>query len=212
MTQQRPVASAPRGRHSRKGRPRTRAPGRPAVPVLGRDAILEAALALLERDGLAAVTLRAVARELGVDAMAIYHHVADKDALLRGAAALAYERLDPRAGTTGSWRQRLETLANAYVAMVGRAGELLRYLTAGSEATAEAAARFDLRFRAAIASLRLPERHHAAVQDAFVDFLHGFSLAVPDGRLTPQLARALRAELAVLFAGMQALARSARDP
>jgi AcrR family transcriptional regulator len=175
--------------------------------VLTRERILDTALQLIEREGAAALTIRAVARELGVDAMALYHHVADKDELLRAAAALAYGRLDARAGTTGDWRHRLETLALAYLELLGRSGELLRYLTAGNAATREAQVRFAARFATAIAPLRLPARHARPCHDAYVDFLHGFSLGVTGGRVSPALRRQLRGELAVLMLGMQALAR-----
>lgn len=183
-----------------------RSPGRPASRVLTRERVLETALELLEQHGIEALTLRAVARALGVDPMAIYHYVPDKTALLEGAAALAYARLPERAGSSGSWQQRLESLAVAYLELVGRSGELLRYLTAGNPGTADAVQRFEARFRTAVASLALPPRHYRAAHDAYVDFLHGFSLGIPHGRITPALRRRLRAELGVLFAGMRALA------
>lgn len=44
--------------------------------------IVEAAVAVADRGGLAAVSMRNVGRELGVEAMSLYHHVANKDALL----------------------------------------------------------------------------------------------------------------------------------
>lgn len=183
-----------------------RRPGRPASRVLTRERVLETALELLEQHGIEALTLRAVARALGVDPMAIYHYVPDKSALLEAAAALAYARLPERAGTTGTWRQRLESLAVAYLELVGRSGQLLRYLGAGNPGTAEAVRRFDARFRVAVAPLTLAPRHYRAAHDAYVDFLHGFSLAVAHGRVTPALRRRLRAELGVLVAGIRALA------
>ncbi len=51
------------------------------VPGLTRDAVLEAAARVLERDGLAGLTMRGVAAELGVQAPALYWHVASKAAL-----------------------------------------------------------------------------------------------------------------------------------
>lgn len=44
--------------------------------------IVEAAVAVADRGGLAAVSMRNVGRELGVEAMSLYHHVAGKEALL----------------------------------------------------------------------------------------------------------------------------------
>jgi AcrR family transcriptional regulator len=57
--------------------PKTRAP-------LSRDRIAEAALHIMDTEGLDAVSMRRVAREVGVEAMSLYHHVRDKDDLLNG--------------------------------------------------------------------------------------------------------------------------------
>lgn len=51
---------------------------------LTRDRVLTAALNVADTDGIAAVTMRAVAEQLSVEAMALYRHVADKDELLDG--------------------------------------------------------------------------------------------------------------------------------
>jgi AcrR family transcriptional regulator len=49
---------------------------------LTRDRITEAALRLMDAEGLDAVSMRRVAREVGVEAMSLYNHVRDKDDLL----------------------------------------------------------------------------------------------------------------------------------
>jgi TetR/AcrR family tetracycline transcriptional repressor len=54
---------------------------------LTREEIIEAALRILRRDGLAKLTMRAVAKEMGVTPMAVYHYVDSKDDLLRLAYA-----------------------------------------------------------------------------------------------------------------------------
>ena len=51
---------------------------------LSRDRILDAAVALADREGIAAVTMRRLGQELGVEAMSLYKHVPDKDAVLAG--------------------------------------------------------------------------------------------------------------------------------
>lgn len=51
---------------------------------LDRDQIVAAAVSLADEDGLAAVSMRKVAAGLGVEAMSLYHHVANKDDLLDG--------------------------------------------------------------------------------------------------------------------------------
>ena len=51
------------------------------TPVLTREQIVTAAIALVDRDGLAALSMRRLAAELGVGPMTLYYHVPDKAAL-----------------------------------------------------------------------------------------------------------------------------------
>jgi AcrR family transcriptional regulator len=51
---------------------------------LTRDRVIEAALRVMDEEGLEAVSMRRVAREVGVEAMSLYHHVEDKEDLLDG--------------------------------------------------------------------------------------------------------------------------------
>jgi AcrR family transcriptional regulator len=54
----------------------------PARPALTRDRIVDGAARVADAGGLAAVSMRNVGKELGVEAMSLYHHIAGKDALL----------------------------------------------------------------------------------------------------------------------------------
>lgn len=72
--------------------------GRP--PTIDRDAVLDAALHLLDDEGVEALTMRRLASELGVSAMAPYRYVGSKDELLvvlvdRLAARLVYPPRPP---------------------------------------------------------------------------------------------------------------------
>lgn len=55
--------------------------GRP--PKISRDDIVAAATAIIDTDGVEKLTMRRLATELGCTAMALYHHVRDKEDLLR---------------------------------------------------------------------------------------------------------------------------------
>ena len=59
-----------------------------------RDALLEAAERVLERDGLAGLTLRAVAREAGVSHAAPTHHFGDLTGLLSELAAVGFRQFN----------------------------------------------------------------------------------------------------------------------
>ncbi|GAT74530.1 TetR/AcrR family transcriptional regulator [Microbacterium hydrocarbonoxydans] len=64
-----------------------------ARAALSRERIVAAAAAVADRGGIAAVSMRSVASELGVEAMSLYHHVASKGALLDALADWAFEQI-----------------------------------------------------------------------------------------------------------------------
>ncbi|MCK2212315.1 TetR/AcrR family transcriptional regulator [Actinomadura sp. ATCC 31491] len=84
--------------------------GRPAQ--IDRAAVVAAAMAVADEHGLAALTMPAVAGRLGVTAMALYRHVANKEDLL-DALVEALLPAPPPDTAALPWRQRLEALAGA---------------------------------------------------------------------------------------------------
>lgn len=77
---------------------------------LSRDRILATAVRFADRDGLDAVTMRRLGQALGVEAMSLYKHVANKDAILDGLLerVLAEVQL-PQPG--GDWEAELRQAA-----------------------------------------------------------------------------------------------------
>ena len=71
-----PSLPEPAWRRPARGRAQPRQP-------LTRDPILEAATRVLDRDGVDALSMHAVARELGTGAASLYWHVRNKDELLQ---------------------------------------------------------------------------------------------------------------------------------
>lgn len=55
--------------------------------------VFRAAMDIADRSGIAAVTMRAVATELDVQPMSIYHHVANKEAVLDGVTDLVFAEI-----------------------------------------------------------------------------------------------------------------------
>jgi len=60
---------------------------------LSRQRILEAAIGYVDREGLEALSMRKLGAELGVEAMSLYNHVPNKDALLDGMVEVLLSRL-----------------------------------------------------------------------------------------------------------------------
>jgi AcrR family transcriptional regulator len=86
-------------------------------PRLSREKVLDTAVALADRAGMDAVTMRNLASELGVEAMSLYYHVANKDELLDGMVELVMEEInravaqpaDPGSGWKTKLRDRILT-------------------------------------------------------------------------------------------------------
>ena len=65
----------------------------PRAP-LSRDRVLRTAISLADRGGIASLTMRRLAQELGVEAMSLYHHVANKEAILDGAIEVVVDEIN----------------------------------------------------------------------------------------------------------------------
>ena len=74
--------------------PRSPQPGaQPRVP-LSRERVLRGALEFADAHGLALLTMRGLGEALGVEGMALYKHVANKDDLLEGVVDLVLSEVD----------------------------------------------------------------------------------------------------------------------
>ena len=62
---------------------------------LTRDVIFAAALAIIDAEGMEGLSMRRLANDLGVEAMSLYHHVRDKQALLGGIVELSLRMQAP---------------------------------------------------------------------------------------------------------------------
>lgn len=78
-------------------------------PLLSREAILDGALDVLEREGLDALSMRRLAQGLGVGTMTLYGYFRDKRELLDALVDLIAERA-PLPTLRGTWRERLDQL------------------------------------------------------------------------------------------------------
>lgn len=79
---------------------------------LTREEVLAAAVKIVDDEGLEALSMRRLGQALGVEAMSLYRHVANKEDLLNGihGALLATVKRPARRGT---WQTRTSALAHA---------------------------------------------------------------------------------------------------
>jgi AcrR family transcriptional regulator len=164
--------------------------------VLSREAILDAALALADERGLDAVSMRAVARRVGVTPMALYPYVGNKDALLDGLVDRLLANLLPLADEEGDWRDRLRRGARAARQLAHRHPSTYPLLLARPSVTPDAVRVVD-----GIYSLLLeagvPPRQVPRLERLLSTFVLGYAISEVNGRFSEGTLhpRARRAQL-----------------
>ena len=61
---------------------------------LSKERVLSAAISLADERGIASLTMRKLAQALGVEAMSLYYHVANKDDILDGMVDVVFDEID----------------------------------------------------------------------------------------------------------------------
>ena len=86
---------------------------------LNRDRVLRAALVLADQGGLEALTMRKLGEALGVEAMSLYNHVANKEEVLDGLVDIVFGEIEaPHGG--GDWRAAMRRRAMSAREVLGR--------------------------------------------------------------------------------------------
>jgi AcrR family transcriptional regulator len=153
---------------------------------------------LADEAGVEALTMRRLAKELGVEAMSLYNHVPGKEALLNGIVNLVFEEIEPPSAED-EWREAMRSRALSTRAALRRHPWAVGLMEGGST-PGPANARLH---EACLACLRgagfsLEETVHAYnVQDSYI---YGFALqerALPDSFEDPEVsARVAERQLA----------------
>jgi TetR/AcrR family transcriptional regulator, tetracycline repressor protein len=89
----------------------------PERPTLSRDRIIETAIAFVDKNGLATLSMRRLGKELGVEAMSLYRYVNGREDLLEGitdhlVAGLHLDRHHLQLKPTDGWQAYLQWLAH----------------------------------------------------------------------------------------------------
>jgi AcrR family transcriptional regulator len=171
-----------------------------------RDALLEAAERVLERDGLPGLTLRAVAREAGVSHAAPTHHFGDLTGLVSELAAIGFRQFNAAMAAAcapdATMMERAMARAKAYVAYAqahpGMYGLMFRTerLDYSRPSLDEAAGAAFAGLANAVAASRHEqiEQEHLTLEQAAAiarawSLVHGFTMLMLDGRLEDILGR-----------------------
>ncbi|MFB6723587.1 TetR/AcrR family transcriptional regulator [Kribbella sp. NPDC056345] len=156
-----------------------RSGGRPRAGEerLSREAILAAALRIVDDEGIDALTMRRLAATLGVNPMSLYHHLPNKAAVLAGLAELVFADLEfPDPGDAVGWQEQLKDAARAYRnALRAHPNLALQILSDTSAVSAVVVATVEPFYRA-LDRGGLPARQIVEAVNTLVDFIHGFLL------------------------------------
>lgn len=170
-----------------------------------------AALALVDAGGMQALSMRKLGAALGVDPMAIYHHVAGKQELFHRLVRHVFAAM-PAPDPSGAWDDRVRAWAHAYRIVVAAHPALVLTIVTDTEAVGVADAAASAELHAALAAAGLDDAGIQLCADVVVDHANGAVLACapgPDGappspELEAHLARAYAEGLEVVLAGIRA--------
>jgi AcrR family transcriptional regulator len=92
--------------------PERSADGREERPRLSRERVLRGAIEVADAGGIDGLTIRSLARSLGVKPMSVYYYVANKDEILDGIVDLVFSEIElPTVG--GDWREEIRRRAGS---------------------------------------------------------------------------------------------------
>lgn len=158
--------------------------GRGGYGRLSRRRVLASALELVDREGLAALSMRRLGAELGVEAMALYRHAASKGELLDGLIEVLQLEVEERRAAAepdsrAAWRAALHRIARAtYEVCLAHPGAAPLLTTRMLDMPLARRPRAVLRqYATVLALLRdagLDERRVALVFRAFLTWVHGY--------------------------------------
>jgi AcrR family transcriptional regulator len=168
--------------------------GRPAQ--IDRGAILAASLQLADEQGLAAVTMQAVAERLGVTPMALYRHVANKADLLDGVVESILLEV-PLPDPAEAWPDRLRALALGTRAAALRHPQIFPLLLQRPAVTPGARRTRDVVY-AALRDAGLAEDDVVQMERLLATAVLGFAASEAGGRFAAHSAAQLNADFARL--------------
>ena len=146
-----------------------------------KQSILDAALALADEQGLAAVSMRAVAERAGVTAMALYPYVGSKAELLDEMVGRLLTELLPDAAPGQDWWARLGALARAARLLAHRHPWAASLLFSRPSVTPDAARVVDLLYQALL-DAGVPAAQVPRLERLVSTFVLGYAASEVGGR------------------------------
>ncbi len=161
---------------------------------LTKERILQAAVDVADQDGLGALTMRRLGKDLGFEAMAIYKHVANKEEILEGMLELVIGRIEiPEGGA--DWKDAMRRRAVSAREVLTRHSWAIGLLEAGT-ATSPTAMRYLNAILGNLRSAGFPMEHAAHAFSLLDSYVYGhviqeISLPFGTSEETTEIARAI---------------------
>jgi TetR/AcrR family transcriptional regulator, tetracycline repressor protein len=140
-----------------------------------REAIVEAAIRLLDREGLDELSMRRLADELGTGAASLYHHVGSKDGLLDLVFDHAIGELEIPDPEPDRWQEQLKEVARAQRAGILRHRDLVR-ISIGRIPLGPNALEYSERVLAILRAGGLPDELAVIGHHLLIATINGFTL------------------------------------
>lgn len=145
---------------------------------ISQELILSEAFELLEESGHQGLSMRALAKRLGVTPMALYSHFADRDALVRGMSDAIYARVVREFELAeGKPRRRLENLLSLYHEAIVQFPHLTMLIFAASTEFSKEVQQINRHLTDLLAGSNLKGSKARMWLEILVDFTHGSALA-----------------------------------
>jgi TetR/AcrR family transcriptional regulator, tetracycline repressor protein len=155
-------------------------PGRPRAGSerLDRERILDAALEIIDHQGIERLSMRRLGNALGVDPMAIYHHVPNKQAIISGLVQRVFEEIETSLDIPGdaTWQDGVRTWALTYRTVARRHYHLVIHLIKNTDAAGNQVMRVNDALYCVLERSGLPPRDVVRAADMIVDYIHGVIL------------------------------------
>jgi AcrR family transcriptional regulator len=174
--------------------------GRRSDLALTREAIARTALAILDEEGAAALTVRHLAATLGVQSPSLYNHVRSKDEILDAVVELIDDEIDTDCLADADWRRGVTAFARSYRRAFRAHPEALSLIARAAVETDPALHAYDAALAALLRAGWSPERalqllasiEYLCLGSALVPFTGGFVRAPGEyAERYPSLAAAL---------------------
>jgi AcrR family transcriptional regulator len=136
----------------------------------------------VDDEGIGALSMRRLAGRLGVDPMAIYHHLPGKEALVSGLVETVFAEM--RVSDSGDrWQDRVRGYARAYRDLARSHPNLAVHLVSDPPAAAATTLEANEALYEALAASGMEARDVVRAADLVVDYVNGFALAENAGPL-----------------------------